>query len=203
MPNMNFDILKGNISNLMKENNMTQQQLGDVIGMSQSNVNKCLKSGDSSRCFTLEQVCTIADYFGKSVDELVGRSSNSNALSPETICEFLSNLISHYTVVHFDHKVEEEEWIPMNYDTQIEKKTITYDAFYFPNYVTPPSYFDEYRMDDLESEARANGNDSPSTKRINNFLQKFIETFEKHDSGVYDDETYEILIDAYRKALIK
>ena len=91
----------------------------------------------------------------------------------------------------------------MNYDTQIEKKTVTYDAFYFPNYVTPPSYFDEYRMDDLEAEARANGNDIPSNKRINNFLQKFIETFEKHDSGVYDDETYEILIDAYRKALIK
>ncbi|WP_285824563.1 helix-turn-helix domain-containing protein [Schaedlerella arabinosiphila] len=51
MPNMNFDVLKENISSLMKENNMTQQQLGDVIGISQSNVNKCLKCGDNSRSF--------------------------------------------------------------------------------------------------------------------------------------------------------
>ncbi len=204
MPNTNFDVLKGNISSLMKENNMTQQQLGDVIGMSQSNVNKCLKLGDNSRSFTLEQVCIIADHFDRSVDELVGRTRETRSMSPEAICDFFMNLISHYTVVHFDHKIEEEVWTPTDgYDTQIEKKTVTYDAFYFPNYITPPAYLDEYRLDDLEAEARAAGNDIPSNIKINNFLQKYIEVFEKHDSGAYDEETYNILVEAYRKVLSK
>lgn len=204
MPNMNFDALKRNITSLMKENNMTQQQLGDVIGMSQSNVNKCLRFGDNSRSFTLEQVCIIADHFEKSVDELVGRTCESRSMSPEAICDFFMNLISHYTVVHFDHKIEEEIWTPVGYyDTEIYKKEVTYDAFYFPNYVTPPAYFDEFRMDDLEAEVRNNGNEIPDNIKINNFLQKFIEVFEKHDSGAYDEETYNILVEAYRKVLSK
>lgn len=50
------------------------------------------------------------------------------------------NLISHYTVVHFDHEVTERisgpylsEYGEQNY----ENITVKYDAFYFPNYVTP------------------------------------------------------------------
>lgn len=83
MADMNFDVLKRNIKSLMKKNNMTQKQLGSVIGMSQSNVNKCLKLEDNSRSFTLQQICTIADHFGKTIDELVGRNQESHSLSPD------------------------------------------------------------------------------------------------------------------------
>lgn len=206
MPNMNFDVLKENISSLMKENNMTQQQLGDVIGISQSNVNKCLKCGDNSRSFTLEQVCAIADHFDKTIDELIGRNQESRSLSSESICSFFMNLISHYTVVHFDHEVMER--VPGPYlseygEPEYKDKAVKYDAFYFPNHVTPPKYFDEFRLDELESEVRINGNELPENIRINKFLQKYIEAFEKHDSGIYDKETYNILVDAYRKILNK
>ena len=89
------------------------------------------------------------------------------------------------------------------YDFDINKQNVTYDAFYFPNYITPPKYFDEYRLDDIADKARINGNTLAENVAINNFLQKFIDAFEKFDSGVYDEDDYNILLDAYFKLLKK
>ncbi|MDU3490278.1 MAG: hypothetical protein E7F64_04310 [Clostridiales bacterium] len=58
-------------------------------------------------------------------------------------------------------------------------------------------------MDDIATEACINRNAIPENISINNFLQRFIDAFEKHDSGVYDEEDYNILIDAYFKLLKK
>jgi len=206
MPNMNFDILKENICKLMHDKNITQQQLGDAIGMSQSNVNKCLQIGNNTRSFTLEQVYKIADYFDRSIDELVGRNRESRPMSSEAICDFFMSLISHYTVVHFDHEVKEK--VPGPYLDeyglpQYEDKVIKYDAFYFPNYITPPTYFDEFRLDDIQAEVLAKGPEIHENIKVNQFIQKFIDTFEKFDSGFYDEDDYHILIDAYRKILSK
>ncbi len=206
MTNTNFDILKGNIRSLMKAKNMTQEQLGDAIGMSQSNVNKCLKKGDGSRSFTLEQVCSLADLFETTTDDLLGRHTKKESLSAEEICQFLATLISKYKVVHFEHPIEETVLPPSHgYDVYepVEKTTLKYDAFYFPNYITPPEYFDEYRLDDIQDEVRINGNRIPENMTINNFLHKFIDTFEKYDSGVYEEEDYKILVDAYYRILEK
>ena len=205
MTNKDFSILKRNINTLMEKNHMTQQDLADLLGMSQSNVSKCLKSDDDSRRFTLEQVCTIAQHFEVSLDELVGRKPAEHEHSAEDICKLFAHLIRKYQIVHFKHQVEEEAWIPSqtSYDCDIKKMIVDYDAFYFPNYVTPPKYLDEYRLDDFAAEARAVGNDLPANMSINNFLQKFIDAFEKYDSGVYNEEDYNILVDAYFRILKK
>lgn len=205
MPNMNFDIMKSNIRSLMSSRNMTQEALGKEISMSQSNVNKCLKLGDGSRSFTLEQVCKIADVFGTSVDDLLGRQEESKSYSAEAICRLFSSLIRNYQIVHFDHTVEEEVWVPFvnGYDPDISKKNVTYDAFYFPNYITPPEYFDDHRLWDLEDEARNAGNDLPGNISINNFLHRFLDAFEKYDSGDQNKDDFDILVNAYYQILKK
>ena len=43
----NRDILISNIKNLMKNNNMTQQELAEVLDMSQPNISKALSVSDT------------------------------------------------------------------------------------------------------------------------------------------------------------
>lgn len=205
MQNIDFSILKTNVRTLMEKNRTTQDELADAIGISQSNLSKRLKLDDDSNRFTLEQACRIALFYDVPLDDLIGLKRKDRKQSSEEICRFFKELICHYKVVHFSHEVEEEIWTPINngYDCDISKKPVTYDAFYFPNYITPPEYLDEFRMDDLEAEARANGNGLPENVAINNFLQRYIDTFEKYDSNVYDEEAYNILVEAYFKLLKK
>ena len=68
-----FDILilKRNINDLLRDKGTTQQQLADALGMSQSNVSKALSEKDK-KCFTVEQIFGIADFFGVSIDWLLG-----------------------------------------------------------------------------------------------------------------------------------
>ena len=71
MPIFDQNILKRNIKELLKNKNITQQQLAQTIGMSQSNVSKALSEGDK-KCFTVEQIYSIADHFGVSIDWMLG-----------------------------------------------------------------------------------------------------------------------------------
>lgn len=204
MSKENIKILKENIHALMAKKNMTQAKLGEIIGVSQPNVNKCLNIQDDSRCFTLDQICRIADCFGQSIDELVGHSQTASFPSPKSICELFMKLISHYNIVHFDHEVTERVEVCYSIDDEhFEDKKVKYDAFYFPNYIYAPPYFDEFRLEELNNEVRIDGNELHDNIKINQFLQKFIDAFEKRDSGVYDEETYNILVEAYKKILNK
>lgn len=205
MQNIDFSILKKNIRMLMEKEKLTQTDLAEILGMAQSDVSKCLQKDNDSRRFTLEQVCRLALHFDISLDELVGLKRAGRQKSSEEICRFFKDLICSYKVVHFDHEIEEEVWTPINngYDCSIDRKTVTYDAFYFPNYITPPKYFDEFRLDDIQDEVRVNGSDLPDNMAINNFLKRFIDAFEKYDSGTYDEDDYNILVDAYFKLLRK
>ena len=205
MTNMDFSILKWNISMLMAQADMSQQDLADLLGMSQSGVSKCLKPDDESRRFTLEQVCVIADHFNVSLDDLVGRAPEDRQISAKEICQLFATLIQKYRVVRFPYQVDEvvyEHDYP-SYEFRPRKRARKYIAFYFPDHLTAPGYLDEYRLDEWSAEFSAGGNDLPDNMKINNFLQKFIDAFEKHDSGVYDDEDYKILVDAYFKILNK
>ena len=197
-----FDDLKENIRKCMKNKGVTQEQLGKEIGMSQSNVNKCLKTGNDSRNFTLAQLCALADYFGTTTDELLGRSEETRKYSPLEICQLFAALISDYRIVHFDLKKTEEVKYPIDSDGQrTEKKEVTYNAFYFPNYITLPKYFDWDRYFEYTAEVDIDGNDIPKNIAINEFLKNYIEIFEKYDKGEYSESNYKILTDAYFKVL--
>ena len=55
MQKFDIDILKRNINSLLKNKGVTQQQLADALGMSQSNVSKALSEREK-KCFTVEQI---------------------------------------------------------------------------------------------------------------------------------------------------
>ena len=141
MPNYNIDILIQNVRKLMEDNNITQQQLADILDMSQSNVSKALSASDKKN-FTLDQVAGIAKHFQVSIDMLVGNyHAQDRDIKPRAICEYLVRLIEHDDIKVFCHPVEEDiysiDYDPRTYEQSCthEKKTVNYDAFYFPAYV--------------------------------------------------------------------
>ena len=90
MSNYDNDILIQNVRKLMEDNNITQQQLADILGMSQSNVSKALSESDK-KCFTLDQVVGIAKHFRVSIDMLVGNYRAQNRdISPRACLLYTS-----------------------------------------------------------------------------------------------------------------
>ncbi len=208
MAKMNFRRLKENVKQLMDERGLRQTELAKAIGMSQPNLNKCLNLSDDSRSFTLEQVCNLSDYFEVTVDELLDRPRKEKDLSVVETCQVLATLISHNQIVHFDHKVNET--VVVGYGDELpwsdeSNKEVTYDAFYFPNYCHIPDYVDSdnHRYDEVESDILYGGNEMPNNIRINKFINRFIETYERFDSLKISQEEYEILKNAYYQILKK
>lgn len=59
MSELNFQLLEENIRMLLVKNNITQQKLAEIAGMTQANVSKALNRNEKKR-FTLDQVYRIA-----------------------------------------------------------------------------------------------------------------------------------------------
>ena len=109
MSEWNHDILVENVRSLLKRKGMTQQQLAEVTGMTQANVSKALNPNDK-RNFSLEQVISISQHFGVSIDELVGNKVPlETATSPRSVLAFLSELLS--SVKMRSTTISEEELI--------------------------------------------------------------------------------------------
>lgn len=70
MANYDSDILIQNIKMLMKDNDITQTKLADILHMPQSNVSKALSENDK-KSFTLDQLVGIAKHFRVSIDFLM------------------------------------------------------------------------------------------------------------------------------------
>lgn len=211
MSDMNFEQLKENVTKLMKEKGLTQKVLAEHIGMTQPNLNKCLipSTSKASRNFTLEQVCLLADYFGTSVDELLGRQTSIRTHTPLEIGQFLASLIENNQIKHIDYKHDETHVFPAG-DPEgdwyhDETVTVNYNAFYFPNYFHVPEYIkdDDPDYEEVRSDIMYGGNDSPNNMAINNFLDRFIGTFEKYAAKDISPEEYKILEDAYYQILKK
>ena len=75
-----WDVL-GNLKQLRNAGGISQKALADAIGVSQQSINKYENHNIEPDIQTL---CKIADYFGVSVDYLVGRTdeTGSDALCP-------------------------------------------------------------------------------------------------------------------------
>jgi len=88
-------------------------------------------------------------------------------------------LVKDYSIVHFNHQVNEEVYSPAYpaYDCEPVVQPVTYDAFYFPNYFSPPSYLrDSYdeevqaRLEDWRIDVMTgSGNIDHNNIEINNF----------------------------------
>jgi len=193
MTNYDNDILKRNIKRLMENNNINQQQLGDALGMSQSNVSKALSENDKKR-FTLDQVVGIAKYFKVSIDSLIGKTdTQSYDLSLRTIAIYLVELISDEDVIIFDHPVEEkifDNWEPSEPECTAKNETVHYNAFYFPSYWYPndsPDRDDDYlKILSLGNRTRQHP--------LNTFLNQFLQIYRIYKAEGLDTETYHTII---------
>ena len=92
MQNYDTNILIQNIKRLMRDKNVSQQKLAEILEMSQPNVSKALNEKDK-KCFTLIQVIGIAEYFHISVDELVHNKKSAHiSTSQRSVAQFIALL---------------------------------------------------------------------------------------------------------------
>ena len=203
MSNFERDILIRNVKRLLEENNMTQAQLGEKIGMSQPNICKALSSNDK-KCFTLDQVIGLAHHFNITIEALVGESQRSEfRITQRSVAIFLSELIAHHYAKFVNVKKTEEVYTPFwnNYtggmDYDLSKKNNQYLAVYLPSYWEIPKQvsgsIDEDTINDLEAEARQCGNET-NMLPVNEFLVRFKEIFEIYDNKGLTEETYNTVL---------
>lgn len=200
MSDWNFDILKENIRRHMKERGMKQKDLADALYTSQANIAKHLKKGDDAQTFTLKQVCQLAELFGTSIDELLGRKENDNNYTPEKICNFLRIMVEKGKIQCIKHIIEEEDtWDVDEYEPPIichNKRKTAYWAFYFPDYIPIPPCGDPYEYHAYEEEYNAAGNRCSENIQINNFINDFIEEFNEYSSGKHRQKLYKKIVNA-------
>lgn len=208
MSDCNFEPLKENIRRLMKEKNMTQKSIADALNTSQANIAKHLKKGDDAQTFTLRQVWQLADLFGTSVDELLGREKSERDYSPEEICSFLRWLVEKHKIQCKKQTIAEEDvwdYGEFRFSPTIEyrKRSAEYWAFYFPDYlpIPPCDDPDEYHAYLQEYEER--GNFCRENIQTNKFLEKFLSAFNDYELGKHNQEVYSIVVKAYYDDLKK
>lgn len=201
MTNFDLEMLKQNIKQLLKNKGMTQQQLAEVLGMSQSNVSKALNE-DEKKCFTVEQIYTIAENFQVSIDSLFGRDTNRRAKAGQReIASFLAALLSDETAKSKDIKITEDvyevDFSSGMFDTKHEKRDIPYKAVYFPDYWNPgESAKNDEEYQELYSVASQCGNETRNIK-LNIFLRKFTDILRVYQEGQISREAFEIVLKDY------
>ena len=199
MSNFDSDILIQNIRKLMEDNDITHQQLADILGMSQSNVSKALSESDK-KSFTLDQVVGIAKHFRVSIDMLVGNYRAQNRdISPRAVSEYLVRLIEHDDIKIIKHPVEEDIY-SVDYDSRSfepncthEKKTVNYNAFYFPAYWNIPAEATNEEASELYAEMTQCGNDT-THYQTNKFLHQFLQIYRLYKQNALEEETYRTVV---------
>jgi transcriptional regulator with XRE-family HTH domain/predicted XRE-type DNA-binding protein len=192
------------------------KDLGEIVGMSESEVSKCLKIENGSKFFSLEQIKQIADYFGVSVDFLMGRKVRSNY----EICEFLSILLedgridikeeiikekkaNHYASDEEEYRFAQDYKSRIDYgfinericeeNEMIDEEDVKYQLLLFPK--NRSDYYDK------DQDKYVNVNElNQNNVIINNCLAKLVDAHNKLDKGIYDKEDFDAIV---KQALIK
>lgn len=206
MSELNYNVLSENIKSVMKKNNVTQQQLADITGMSQANVSKALNINDK-KTFTLEQVYKISEHFGISIDELVdNKFANLSSTSPRALLSLISKLLCDSCIRSTDIEIEEIVYEPL-FDSRgcpsctKSNQQIKYKAFYFPSYFN----FDDFElsdeeMQDLHYEYCYIGNGTKYSS-LNSVLIKLIPLIELYKKTEIPDEAFQMVLNGYLQQL--
>lgn len=203
MSEMNHDILAENVRMLMQRNNLTQQRLAEIAGMTQANISRALNPEDK-RCFTLEQVFRISSYFKVSIDELTGnKTAESTSLTPRAVFEILIELLK-TNQAKVTKCVEMEEVFDYHFgweedSVDHEFREIEYPAIYFPSYVP-------YNGTDLHPSAAAElfaefsqvGNATPFHS-VNEILHKMLPMLDLYKKREIPEEAFQMIVDGYIK----
>lgn len=108
---MNGDILK----ELRQSKGLTQQELGDLVGISASNVRMIEKN---QRNGSLDVVSKLADYFNVSIDYLEGKTNYKNST------EIATNIINKLIELNIINNVNEINDNILNMISDFTNKTI-------------------------------------------------------------------------------
>lgn len=207
MHNFNRETLIENINIQIKNSDMTQQEFGDKIGMSQSNVSKALNF-DEKKFFTIEQLVDIAVLFNISLDELLGiKEKTQKHLSPRFVAEVLTQLIENEDIKLKSIEIEEEVYEEVEHHNIFDGHPLTsyepfphknsYNAFYMPSYWQVPlesANHNDEQIQDLISEAQTMGN-STRMLVVNDYLSNFINIYNLYKKGSLDEKTYKSVIE--------
>lgn len=201
MTEWNYDIFKKNINELIKNKHITQAQLAEEIGITQSNLSKNLSEFNKSR-FNLDQIVALANFFNISVDELLGTKQQKNIqVTTREICKFIAEILKENCKARLvPVQIEETKCSDFDNNGRINfyDSIGNYNAIYFPNFydinVEEQYCKNENEQRALYDEYHQVGNDLPYNSKINQFIEnaaKAIDLYKKHQ---INDEIYNIVI---------
>lgn len=205
MSGMNHAILVENIRSLMKNKGMTQQQLAEVLEMTQANVSKALNPNDK-RCFTLEQVFALSQHFGVSIDELTGNKAVEKAtLSPRSVLSLLVDLLRTDKARVASCEKKEEVFLvsygakgPSCDHTYLD---VEYPAIYFPSYFAFDGMdYETLEAQELYAEFSQCGNETPFYD-MNDIIKKLLPMIELYKNKEIPEEAFQMIVDGYLKQL--
>ncbi len=183
----------------MDKKGIKPTELARIIGMSQPAISRKMNI-EKEEQFTLEQVYDMANYFGVTMDELVGRPNNydiDNKTVPcRKLCEWITELIEYGAIKVIEHSADEYERIATDYPEEYSartpgKKEVTYKAFYFTNYYDNDE--DEYPelYQHIEGLIAQYGNVLEDNEQVNNYFDLLMETRNKLIAGKLTSNLYE------------
>ena len=206
MSELNFELLQQNIRELIKRNDITQQELANLAGMTQANVSKALNPCEKKQ-FTINQIFRIAQHFGVSIDELTGnKSAMAAATSPDSVLSFITTLMCERKIK--SSSVTIEEWIYEPYynehgypDCKPEKRDIEYPAFYFPDFHDVYDFAtNEHEAEETHYEFLSVGNET-KFKQLNEVLKKFLPLIKLYLETEIPEEAFKMVLDGYLNQL--
>lgn len=206
MSELNFDLLQENIRELLKKHDLTQRELAEIAGMSQGNLSKALNP-DEKKQFTLEQQYRIAQYFGVSIDELVGNTVPAEITTgPRSVLSFLAKLLCEAKIRVTN--ISEEELLYDRFtnehgglDCRRVNKTVEYPAFYLPDYYRVSDFaFCEPDYDELDMEYCWCGNAS-RFMQVNEILKNLIPMIKLYREKQIPEEAFQMILNGYLEQL--
>ena len=206
MSELNFNLLQENIRALLKKHNLTQSELAEIAGMSQSNLSKALNPEEKKQ-FTLEQLYRISHHFGVSMDEITGNKTVDKATtSPQSCLNFVTKLLC--SGIMRSTMISMEEWVYEPYynshgypDCKPEKKNVEYPAFYFADYHWIDDFANnEYDAEEVHTEFLMGGN-CTKYQYVNEIFKKFIPVIKLYRETEIPDEAFQMVLKGYLEQL--
>lgn len=181
--------------------NMTQKELGEIIGCKQGKVSELLNSTED-KMFSVVELLKLAKHFHVSVDYLLGHEpteeKHDSGTTPRQFCKMLVDMKDKYDYSIGLRKVSANEirayYNEQEMDIVQERIESNYLALYFSDYDGDGKYNcgdDEQENSIYDLHPNFNKKDNS----INTFLGHWQKIRSAYLSGSIDKEYYDILVD--------